>query len=60
MRIGWGYFTINAIIKPKEGYLWRAIKSEYLALEWELDFNGLGSSVFYDQAVTDTRNLSPF
>lgn len=59
MRIGWGYFTINAIIKLKKSYLWREVNSEYLALDWELDFDGFGSSVSYDQAVTGIK-MSPF
>ncbi|KAJ5233339.1 uncharacterized protein N7469_005105 [Penicillium citrinum] len=58
-RIGWGYFTITTIIKLKEGYFWRAIESEYLTLQWELDFNEYGSSFSYNVEVTDTKNSSP-
>jgi transcription initiation factor IIF auxiliary subunit len=51
-RIGWGYFTIDITIVLKPGYLWRMGKSRSLKLEWELDFDGFGSSVSYDYAVT--------
>lgn len=57
-RIGWGYFTIGVIIVLKPGYLWRNGNSRYLELEWELDFDGLGSSAYYDYAVTVARGIA--
>ena len=54
-RIGWGYFTINVIIVLKSGYLWHKGHSRFLKLEWELDFDGFGSSASYDYAVTVER-----
>jgi hypothetical protein len=51
-RIGWGHFTIGVTIVLKPGYLWQKGNSRFLRLEWELDFNGFGSSAYYEYAVT--------
>jgi transcription initiation factor IIF auxiliary subunit len=51
-RIGWGHFTIDVTIVLKPGYLWQKGNSRFLKLEWELDFNGFGSSAYYEYAVT--------
>jgi hypothetical protein len=59
MRIGWGYFTISATVILKEGHLWDEVNSRYLILEWELDFDGAGSSLSYDKVVTELTDNSP-
>jgi hypothetical protein len=53
-RIGWGYFTIGVAIVLKPGYTWH-LRGKYeriLYLDWELDFEGFGSSASYEFPVS--------
>jgi transcription initiation factor IIF auxiliary subunit len=50
-RIGWGYFGIDVTLVLKPGYLWHKGNGRLLKLEWDLDFDGFGSSASYDYAV---------
>lgn len=50
-RIGWGCFTIYVDVVLKPGYLWDRSDSKALRLEWDLDFDGHGSSFSNDYGV---------
>ncbi|KAJ3563343.1 hypothetical protein NP233_g9000 [Leucocoprinus birnbaumii] len=50
-RVGWGEFIIDIIITLKNGYLWHDSKRS-LALEWDLVFDGHGSSTSHECGVS--------
>jgi hypothetical protein len=56
-RFGWGFFVVVVTIILKEEYRWSS-QSRNLELEWELDFDGLGSSKVYSYAVMLGRRRS--
>jgi len=53
-RLGWGYFVIDVKVKLKAGFIWQKTNSSTLKLEWELDFEGMGSSASNRYAVRVT------
>jgi len=55
-RIGWGVFNLDVIVVLKPGYRWHQNNRRSLALVWELDFNGFGSSTSLEQGVIFERD----
>ncbi|KAJ7210908.1 hypothetical protein GGX14DRAFT_625178 [Mycena pura] len=61
-RLGWGYFVIAIKVELKAGFIWQKTNSSTLKLEWELDFEGMGSSASNKYAFEECFNdrLRPF